>query len=312
MDVTELWSSDFRIVEVGATAGLLTDQLLAAGFQRQLSIVDSDHRARAIAGRYPRIQRFLGVSRRHDRVRQNNADALILHGWNALKMLRYRNIRHARYVAVPLLSLPCIVAALACGLAQFLFGRLSWPMTCTVAGEQTPLPLLVFQVRRSQPYRGVRRFIPHSLGISGFFEALEVAGLRYVVLRWFETLPDLPAGEDLDLLVDEAQLAVVRDLLERGPGMQSVDLYSINGARGADYRGIAYYPPYLAESWTGQLTIEAGAECLPPATIFSAWRTMLYITRALRRGCQIEPALPYRLSGRTTTIGRYCNRWPGD
>jgi hypothetical protein len=247
MDVTELWTSNIRIVEVGAPDGSLTDQLRAAGFERQLSIVDSDDHAQAIAARHPRVERFLGVSRQHDRVRQNNADVLILHGSSALKMLRHRDIRHARYVAVPLSSPRYLIVAMACGLAQFLVGRLTWPAKCTAGGGQARSSLLVYRVRQPQPHCGIRRFIPHSLGIGGFFAELQTAGLRHVVLRWFESLPDVPAGEDLDLLVDDAQLVAVRDLLDRGPGMQAVDLYSVNGAPGAEYRRIAYYPPYLAE-----------------------------------------------------------------
>jgi hypothetical protein len=265
MDVTELWGSDIRIVEVGASTGLLAERLLAAGFRRQLSIVDSEDQARAIALEYPRTERFLGVSRRCDRVRQNNADALVLHGWSALRMLRYRDIRHARFVAIPLSSAHYLVAALVCGLAQFCLGRLSWPVKNTIASEHQgeASSLLVFQVRRPRPNAGVRRFIPHSLGITGFFEELQAAGLRHVVLRWFESLPEVPAGEDLDLLVDDAHLAAVRDLLEHGPGMQPLDLYSVNGARGADYRGIAYYPPFVAEAILDR-AVEHGSGCRVP------------------------------------------------
>ena len=57
----------------------------------------------------------------------------------------------------------------------------------------------------------------------------------------------MPRGEDLDLLVDDDSLAAVRDVLESGPGIQAVDLYSVCGAPGADYRKLPYYPPYLAE-----------------------------------------------------------------
>ena len=60
-------------------------------------------------------------------------------------------------------------------------------------------------------------------------------------------LPHVAAGEDLDLLVDDESLAAVRELLESGPGIQAVDLYSVCGAPGADYQKLPYYPPYLAE-----------------------------------------------------------------
>jgi hypothetical protein len=162
-------------------------------------------------------------------------------------MLRYRSIRHARYVAVPMASLTDLVAATAGGLAQVFLGRLSRPKLRKIACGLSHVELMVFQVRRPRPHRGVRRFIPHALGTRGFLEQLQAAGLRYAALRWFESLPELPAGEDLDLLVDDADLAAVRGLLDDGPGTQAVDLYSASGAPGADFRQIAYYPPFLAE-----------------------------------------------------------------
>ena len=42
-------------------------------------------------------------------------------------------------------------------------------------------------------------------------------------------------------------LTAVRELLDSGPGVQAVDLYSVCGAPGADYQKLPYYPPYLAE-----------------------------------------------------------------
>jgi hypothetical protein len=248
MNVTDLWSSGVRIVEIGPPDGALACRLLAGGYSRQLSIVDSGERARQIVASYPGLQRFLAVSRRHDRVRQNNADVLILHGWNALRIARYQDIRHARFVAVPIESPPSFVAAIACGMVQFVLGRVYRPTLVTVGGGQTPSTALVlFQIRRPRPHSGVRRHIPHTLGISGFFARLEATGLRHVVLRWFESLPDIPAGEDLDLIVHDDDLARIREILDSGSGIQAVDVYSANGAPGADFRQLAYYPPRIAQ-----------------------------------------------------------------
>ena len=85
------------------------------------------------------------------------------------------------------------------------------------------------------------------MGVERFLRRLERAGVRHAVLRWFETLPTLPPGEDLDLLVDDADLDSVSALLEEGPGLQPVDLYSTTGLPGADYRRMPYFPPYVAE-----------------------------------------------------------------
>ena len=91
-----------------------------------------------------------------------------------------------------------------------------------------------------------RRYISPSLGVRGFFEALDVAGVRYCVLRWFEGLPEVAAGEDLDLLVDDASLERVEEILGAEPGTIPVDLYSVSGLPGSAYEEMAYYPPALA------------------------------------------------------------------
>ncbi len=82
------------------------------------------------------------------------------------------------------------------------------------------------------------------------------------MLRWFDELPYLAAGEDLDLLVDDDSLAAVRELVESEPGIQAVDLYSVCGAPGADFQKLPYYPPYLAEQIVQRRSsIEICARC---------------------------------------------------
>ena len=39
----------------------------------------------------------------------------------------------------------------------------------------------------------------------------------------------------------------VRAILDEGPGIQPVDLYSVTGLPGADFRSMPYFPPYLAD-----------------------------------------------------------------
>ena len=99
---------------------------------------------------------------------------------------------------------------------------------------------LRFRVRKPRPHNGVRRFIPHGPGIAGVLQRLDSDGVRHAVLRWFEDLPELPAGEDIDLLVDDASLQRVRAILDEGPGIQPVDLYSVTGLPGADFRSMPY------------------------------------------------------------------------
>jgi hypothetical protein len=240
--ITDFWPSDARIIEFGLRDGAVGDRLVAAGF-RYLGVVESDEQAARLALRHPRLTQNLTVCRAPKRVRQNNADVLLLNGGAAAHLRRFRDIRHAKYVACPLRNGPLLLWTILFWTLQFLLWRMAWPRIGRLADSRW----LVFRVRRPQPYTATRRFIPHSVGISGFFQQLQALEVQHAVLRWFERLPQLPAGEDLDLLVDDDSLSAVRALLDSGPGLQAVDLYSVCGAPGADYQKLPYYPPYLAE-----------------------------------------------------------------
>lgn len=46
-----------------------------------------------------------------------------------------------------------------------------------------------------------RRRLPADWDVDDFINWANANEIRYVVLRWFETLPDLRDGEDIDILV---------------------------------------------------------------------------------------------------------------
>ena len=53
-------------------------------------------------------------------------------------------------------------------------------------------------------------------------------------------------------------------MLDDGPGIQPVDLYSVTGLPGADFRSMPYFPPYLAEELLDRAVIHRGL-CRVPA-----------------------------------------------
>ena len=95
--------------------------------------------------------------------------------------------------------------------------------------------------------RGKRRYIHPKLGVEGFFAALKENDIRYVVLRWFETLPHVEDGEDIDILVADEDIHRLEAFLT---GTKSYgtpcDIYTVSGLPGTSYRGIAYFPEHLA------------------------------------------------------------------
>jgi hypothetical protein len=89
-------------------------------------------------------------------------------------------------------------------------------------------------------------FIPHSPGLSGTFRKFDERGVRYVVLRWFEALPEIEPEGDVDLLVADDSLDAVIKVLESLPGIEPCDLYSESGLARSAYCGTPYYPPHVA------------------------------------------------------------------
>ena len=99
------------------------------------------------------------------------------------------------------------------------------------------------------PASGARRHLAPGLTLDEFFAELKAHDVCYVVLRWFETLPAVDAGEDIDLLVADEDLAFVRTLMTTRSGpqpTQKFDIYSVSGLPGSDFHGVPYYPPRFA------------------------------------------------------------------
>jgi hypothetical protein len=106
-------------------------------------------------------------------------------------------------------------------------------------------------VRRvlGRPPAGARRYLRKGVTVDQFLRGLTGAGARYAVLRWFETLPDVEPGNDIDLLVSDEDLPAAEALLtpyRPYAAAQKVDLYSAGGRPGTTFGGAPYFPPALA------------------------------------------------------------------
>lgn len=92
-------------------------------------------------------------------------------------------------------------------------------------------------------------FIKAGLDVQSFFERLKKEEIKYCCLRWFEELPDVVDGGDIDLLVsndDVHTLMKYVDLKEGVAGSVKLDVYTVYGSSGTRYRGLPYYPPHFA------------------------------------------------------------------
>jgi hypothetical protein len=258
METIDYWPLTTRIIEIGATDETVAHTLLDAGYSNYLAVVSNTKWASILRPR-TNLEGRVAVAASSQVVSQNNAEVLILNGRFLFYLARFRSVRHSEFVAWRLRPTPVCVLALAVAVVQMLLGRFGWPRIIwwkmSELNRKPPReypswrgsPLVVWRVRRPRPHGGARRFIPHKLGVADFFRCLQQHDVQYAVLRWFELLPDVAAGEDLDVLVADRDLETVRSLLDSAPGIQAVDLYSVTGLPGADFQRMPYFPPHRAE-----------------------------------------------------------------
>ncbi len=112
-----------------------------------------------------------------------------------------------------------------------------------------------------------RRYIHPSLGVEGFFHALNQQDVQYAVLRWFESLPQVHPGEDIDILVRDADLPTLAPLLQ-GNKYNGIpcDVYSESGIEGSAFRKMAYFPPHLARMLLEHATRQSDLCSVPDPT----------------------------------------------
>lgn len=79
----------------------------------------------------------------------------------------------------------------------------------------------------------------------GFLKFLDAQRKKYVVLRFFENLPNrLRPGGDLDILVEDELFEPASTFLSANSGGELVDMYSVSGP--ANAANMPYYTPFLA------------------------------------------------------------------
>lgn len=95
---------------------------------------------------------------------------------------------------------------------------------------------------------GPRCYIPTGIGVEKFFETLNASAVDYSVLRWFENLPDVMDGEDIDILVADAHLPRIFSLASRAKiGGVPLDVYGVSGNEFTTFNGVPYFPAALAD-----------------------------------------------------------------
>lgn len=257
-DPLEVFGEHARIIEVGVTDPALAAFLWSHGRSRYLGITARRSRVErapgAPGGAGPRFW-SCPSSRPSPR---NNAEVLVLSRGSARRLWSFNDHQHAETVVWMPGPGPSSLVALLGLIKNAVVGRVAVTGTTEfVDARGRGRCYVVVRVRRRLPL--ARRYISPFLGVAGFLRTLEESGSRYVVLRWFDGLPEKLSGEDIDLLVDDADIETVERILAEHPGTIACDLYSASCFTGTAYKGMAYYPPALARRILGRsIRTEAG------------------------------------------------------
>jgi hypothetical protein len=109
-----------------------------------------------------------------------------------------------------------------------------------------------------------RRYIDPSMSVEAFLTALKADGIDYAVLRWFDILPRVEPGEDIDILVSDEDLPRLDAYLtgRKGSG-QACDIYTPSGLPGTSFQGIAYFPVERARELLSTAVLRAGLVRVP-------------------------------------------------
>jgi hypothetical protein len=94
-----------------------------------------------------------------------------------------------------------------------------------------------------------RKFIDSELGVSGFLRVMKEEDVNYVVLRWFDPLPYVEPGEDIDILVADDDVEIMTSYMKVAgrKGDIPCDVYSVSGLPGSSSRNMPYYPVPIAK-----------------------------------------------------------------
>lgn len=123
-----------------------------------------------------------------------------------------------------------------------------------------------------KPYKSARVFVRKGLDRMEFFSILNERRIEYVLLRWWKDLPEIPEGEDMDILIRDEHRDLVADLLtftDNGTGLKC-DIYTVTGCNYGSHKGIPYFQSNLAHELLATRTEYRGAYVPSPKLYFAS------------------------------------------
>lgn len=177
----------------------------------------------------------------------------------------------------------------------FLIGRINFITMYALKLKKAPMRLLRFAasvlpepvslfVKRHEFFAFALKFAPlgssprwyirKQYSLEAFFAELNARGVRYVILRWWETLPEISPGEDVDLLIQDDDFYLIAGLVTRVDQGQKLDIYTVGGGGAGAFNGLAYYPKKMATDLILNRTLFRGRYYVPSDELY--FYSMLY------------------------------------
>jgi len=123
-----------------------------------------------------------------------------------------------------------------------------------------------------KPIKSPRVYIKEGISRMEFFEILHERKVEYVLLRWWHNLPEIPEGEDMDILIKDEHRDLLNDLIvfyDNGTDLKC-DLYTIAGSKHGSRRNIPYFQSNLAHTLIEKRIFYKGAYVPSPMSYFAS------------------------------------------
>lgn len=175
-------------------------------------------------------------------MREQNSDVYFLDK-EAVKVLFAEFPGSAQYILVRLVPRLSWFVAFPGFVRRLFIGLIKIEGVVALQTGETTKRWLVIRHMLSQSLN-TKLSLSTEIGVRKFLDYLRTEKLKYVVLRFYDKLPDLHReGGDLDILVADEDDHKIRAFLQAHPGTIGIDVWTPSRS---SHNSITYYPPPLA------------------------------------------------------------------
>ncbi|MEH6404191.1 MAG: hypothetical protein V7750_12510 [Sneathiella sp.] len=175
----------------------------------------------------------------------NNANVLILEGRSVKGLKKEKNFRQADQLLVhfdPISLGFCLIFAFR----YLIRGRLKPLKILRLRNKNNESRLyLDLKVASKKQRLTERAYFPTHWTNKEFLIWMDERKVNYVVLRWYNQVIQEQDVNDIDILIDDKDISVVRTGLSQFLGTRAVDLFALSGGETGGVDKMAYFPPKI-------------------------------------------------------------------